>query len=424
MKNLKKNPTFCVFGSLIVILLFLGVFTFSSCSEYGLSPTEQTSLEPPLDGQIDFLMYNGGGFDPTSITHTVEINKPIWFRARTSNSNIHYFTWNMGNNDTTSGKEFIYSYHAPGTYTVCVTGWTQDSHYVFCDQLNVEISISGANPVLQLQSATPVAGGRYKLTLLFRKKSVTDYTNCGISAPFATYNAGIDSTAWIIHSNLRDSIAGYFRDTVTVPNYYLLKMAFGGSPGCYANMQPTANPPQTSAYWHNDPEPSRRGLWAKVVNGNLVPFDTVISLPGTVGDGLQNPIIRLGISPTSPDTVVMYCNSNYNTSTSGTHQWANNVTGMNVGIPLVDAYGYTGWKMGRLHKNQVLALLNQYLEFKYGRPISNLASYQNSIFHDPNSGSPGILGVFIVDIGDGMNPKPVMQIKNKITGEVLGELVL
>lgn len=40
------------------------MLTFSSCSEYGLSPTEQSS-EPPLQGIVDFLMYandNGGEF--------------------------------------------------------------------------------------------------------------------------------------------------------------------------------------------------------------------------------------------------------------------------------------------------------------------------------------------------------------------------
>lgn len=416
----KVNPIFRVFGIWAIVIGF--IFTVTSCSDYMLDSGQQSS-EPPLQGIVDFLMYandNGGGiYNPNNLTHTVEIHKPIWFRARTSNLLIQYFTWNMGNGDTTSGREFIYSYHLPGMYTICVTGWTQDSHYVFCDQLEVVISTSNANPVLQLQNATSVSGGRYKLTLLFRKKSVTDYTNCGTLAPFATYNTGPDSTSWITHSNLRDSTPGHFRDTITVPNYYLLKMAFGGSPGCYANMAPTVSPPQTSQYWHDDPVPARRGLWARVVNGTLVKYDTVIHLPGSVGDGVEHPIVRLGVSSTNQDSIVFYFNTAFITSTTGTYQWSNNVTGITVGQALADVYGYPGWKMGRLHRNQIMALVGQLVKFKYGRPISNPAAFQGSILYNPEN---GLLEIIVIDLGDNGTQRLALRLLNKITGEILGDL--
>ena len=403
-------------------LILLTSIIGGGCDEYIMGPDTKTpAVEPPLTGQIDFLMSdNGGGYDPNSLTHRVEINKPIWFHARTNNSNIHYFTWLLGNGDTASSRDFMYTYDTPGTYTVCVTGWTSDTSYTFCDQLEVVISTSNANPVVRLQTSTAVSGGRYKLTLNFRKGSIYNYTNCGLSAPFATYNAGVDSTTWIIHNNLGNSSdTAYLKDTVTVPNYYLLKFAFGGSPGCYANMQPSTTPPQTSQYWHNDPIPANRGLWARVVNGALVAFDTVINLPGVIGDGVDHPIVRLGVSPTNPDSIVFYFNSAYITSTSGSYQWANNATGIANAQLLADLQGFAGWKMGRLHRNQIIALVGQLVQFKYGRPLSSLAAYQSSVFY--NSGSL-LLEIVVIDIGDSIAHKYEIQIVNKSTGQIIGKL--
>jgi hypothetical protein len=175
----------------------------------------------------------------------------------------------------------------------------------------------------------------------------------------------------------------YTERPITVKNFDTLKFAFGGSANCYANMAPTADPPQTSRFWHDDSNPSKRGLWAINFNGNLVSVDTVINLPPSVGDNM----VRVSMSPTSSDTVLINFNMAYVIGNTGsTAQWANNITGLSVGKTITDTPGFTGWKQARLHKNQLINLLNQLIQFKYGRPLSNLAPLDQCIFFNPNSG--------------------------------------
>lgn len=417
LKKIQKNSVFHSIGSWAALIMAWSIFTFSSCSEYGLSPSEQNS-EPPLQGIVDFLMYdNGGGYEPNGLTHTIEVGKTFYARARTNDPSIVAFTWTFGDGNSGQGRDVLHSYTGIGLFNICVTGWRSDSTYVtFCDQMNVVISTSNANPVLAQVSSTPVYGDRVRFKLVFRKRSSTDYTNCGWSSSrFVMYNTGPDS-AWITHANIRDTLPnGDMIDTITVQRGYLLKCGFGGSTGCFANMAPTVNPPQTSRFWHDDPILANRGLWAWEHNGNLVPFDTVIALPGPVGDQ----IVRLGRSPTHPDSVRFYLNGAYCSNTSGSYQWANNITGLTVAKNLSDVQGYPGWKMGAVHKNQILALLNSLVQFKYGRPLSSLASYQGCILYNPDN---GLLEIVVIDIGDNLNPYPVLRMVNKQTGLIVGEL--
>jgi hypothetical protein len=48
-------------------------------------------------------------------------------------------------------------------------------------------------------------------------------------------------------------------------------------------------------------------------------------------------------SSTNQDSIVFYFNTAFITSTTGTYQWSNNVTGITVGQALADVYGYPGW---------------------------------------------------------------------------------
>lgn len=399
-------------------LILLTSIIGGGCEYDPVSSSAVTTVEPPLTGQIDFLMYdNGGGYEPTNLTHSIEVGKTFYARARTNDPTIIAFTWTFGNGQTATGRDILHNYSSIGLFDICVTGWRADSTYVtFCDQMNVVISTSNANPVVTQISSTAVSGGRYKFVLEYRKRSSTDFTNCGWStARFAAYNTGTDS-AWITHTNVRDTVAnGNMRDTITVPNGYLLKWAFGGSPNCYANMAPSVSPMQTSRFWHDDSNPANRGLWAKVLNGNLVPFDTVVALPGPVGDD----IVRLGRSPTNQDSVRFYFNGAYCSATFGTYQWSNNITGLSTAKNLSDVQGYPGWKMGVIHKDQVLALLNSLVQFKFGRPLSSLASYQGCILYNSDN---GLLEVVVIDIGDSSQPKQVIRLVNKINGQTVGEL--
>jgi hypothetical protein len=417
LKNLKKSHSFGIFGSLIVIMFLGCIFTFSSC-DYGLSPTEETSSEPPINGQIDFLMYSSGGYEPSSITHTIEVGQTFYVRARTNDSSIIVFTWTFGNGQTANGRDILSSYSNLGLFDICVTGWRGDSTYVtFCDQMNVVVSTTNANPVITVISSTALSALKYKFKLEYRKGASTDYTTCGWdTSRAAIYNTGTNRP-WITHRHIMDTIAnGNMRDTITASIGDTLKWAFGGSFSggsiCFANMAPNSTPPQTSRFWYQN------GLRARVsYNGTLVPFDSVIAVPGSVGDD----IIRLGVSPTNPDSIRFYPNGAYCSGTSGSYQWANNVTGLSVAKNLSDVPGYPGWKMGALHKDQIMGMINNLIKFKFGRPLSNLASYQGSILYNSDS---GLLEVVVIDIGDSAHPKPVMQVKNRITGEIFGELAI
>jgi len=423
LKNLIKIQASRVFGRLIVAMLFLGVFTFSSC-DYGLSPTEETSAEPPINGQMDFLLYSSGGYEPSSITHTIEVGQPFFARARSNDPSIVVFTWTFGNGHTPNGRDILYSYSNIGLFNICVTGWRADSTYVtFCDQMNVVISTTNANPVITVISSTALSALKYKFKLEYRKGASTDYTTCGWdTSRAAIYNTG-KNKPWVTHRHIMDTIAnGNMRDTITASIGDTLKWAFGGSFSggsiCFANMAPNLTPPQTSRFWYQDPTPGNSGLRARVsYSGTLIPFDSVIALPGPVGDD----ITRLGVSPTNPDSVRFYLNGAYCSGTSGTYQWANNVTGITVAKNLSDVPGYPLWKMGVLHKDQIMAMSNSLIKFKFGRPLSNLASYQGSILYNSDS---GLLEVVVIDIGDSTHPKLVIQLKNKITGEIFGELAI
>ncbi|QQS60732.1 PKD domain-containing protein [Candidatus Falkowbacteria bacterium] len=400
------------------------MLTFSSCSEYGLSPTEQSS-EPPLQGIVDFLMYDngGGGYEPNGLTHTIEVGKTFYARARTNDPSIVAFTWTFGDGNSGQGRDILHSYTDIGLFNICVTGWRSDSTYVtFCDQMNVVISTSNANPVVTQISSTPVSGGRYKIVLEYRKRSSTDYTTCGWdTSRAAIYNTG-KNMPWVTHRHISDTIFnGNMIDTIRVANGDTLKWGFGGrfSGGviCYANMAPSLTPPQTSRFWHDDSNPANRGLWARVHNGNLVPFDSIIAVPGPVGDN----IVRLGRSPTNQDSVRFYMNGAYCFGSSGSYQWANNITGLTVAKNLSDVHGFSGWKMGVVHKNQILALLNSIVQFKYGRPLSSLASYEGCMLYNPDN---GLLEVVVIEIGNSIQSRPVLRMIDKKTGEIVAELDL
>jgi hypothetical protein len=69
-----------------------------------------------------------------------------------------------------------------------------------------------------------------------------------------------------------------------------------------------------------------------------------------------------------------------------------------------------------LHKNQLINLLNQLIQFKYGRPLSNLAPLDQCIFFNPNS---GLLEFVFFEIGGRMHIRYYDQIAGSPKEEAL-----